>query len=250
MAIPGLSGEHVDRRFYFPPPLSAGQIALMDSESRHLATVLRGAVGDVVEVFDGEGRVAQATVAALEKRAAIVAVDAVHEEPPEPQSLTLATAVPKGERFDWLVEKATELGVTRLVPLITERSTVEPRLSKLDRLRQLVISACKQSGRNRLMEIARLMTWPAFLASLPSERRLIVATPEGVPIPEVLSRHRDASLWCIAIGPEGGWTPGELDGARHEGAEIASVGSHILRIETAALAAAAAWACHAATGSH
>jgi 16S rRNA (uracil1498-N3)-methyltransferase len=230
------------RRFYTPPPLATGVVTLDDVEAHHLSTVMRAAVGDVIELFDGRGRVADGTVSLLRKREVDVTVGAVRQEPRAASTLTIATAVPKGERFDWLIEKASELGVTRLVPLVTERSTVEPRESKLDRLRQLVVSACKQSGRNWLMEIAPVTPWREFVASIKHGQPFLVAAPEGKPWSDLMEGDREAaSEWFIAIGPEGGWTPGELDLARDAGAMLVSLGPHILRIETAVLAVAAAW---------
>jgi 16S rRNA (uracil1498-N3)-methyltransferase len=234
----------VDRRFYSPPPLVAGRLVLAGPEAHHLTTVLRAAAGDTVELFDGQGRVASATVTAVRKRDVELLVDFVREEPRAVHALTIATAVPKGERFDWLVEKATELGVTRLVPLTTQRSSVDPRDSKLDRLRQLVVSAGKQSGRNWLLELAPVTPWEEFLRGTATGQRVLIAAPGGRPWGEVMAETRAADT-VVAIGPEGGWTDSELELARSVGAEIVSLGPHILRIETAVLAVAAAWRLHA-----
>ena len=232
------------RRFYTPPPLTTGDLTLDDAEAHHLSTVLRATVGDVIELFDGQGRSADASISVIRKRDISVTVDAVRQEPPPSSILTIATAVPKGERFDWLIEKATELGVHRLVPLMTERSTVAPRESKLDRLRQVVISACKQSGRNRLMEIAPMTPWSEFVANIESHSYFFVAAPEGKAWSSVMAGREAASEWMVAVGPEGGWTKAELESARTAGAEMISLGPYILRIETAALAIAALGAAH------
>jgi len=230
-------GDRRDRRCFLPS-LHRGDCEIDSHEAHHLATVLRAAVGDSVELFDGCGHVAHATITAVTKRRVVVTVADVRHIPAEPHQLILATAVPKGERCDWLVEKATELGVTRWVPLVTERSTVHPRDSKLDRLRQIVISACKQSGRNWLMEISPVMPWREFVSSSDALPELLVAAPGSR---QRLSLAASPPATCVAIGPEGGWTEQELDLARQHGATFVSLGPHILRIETAAIAVAAVW---------
>ena len=147
-------------RFYCPDPPRDGRFRLGAEESRHLARVSRHVAGDLVELFDGQGFATLARVVEVGKDR----VELIAEGEPIPEarprcSLTLATAIPKGDRFDWLVEKATEIGVGRLIPLVTERSVVDPRESKLERLRRTIIEACKQSGRNRLMTLEPVTAW-------------------------------------------------------------------------------------------
>src|SRR4051812_23439804 len=139
-------------RFYCPDPPVEGFLTLSGDEARHLIRVRRLGPGDVVEVFDGRGTALRAEVAGVGRDRVELAVrGGPLPDRVAPCLLTLATAVPKADRFDWLVEKATELGVARLVPLRTERSVVDPRATKLDRLRRAIIEAAKQCGRNRLM---------------------------------------------------------------------------------------------------
>jgi 16S rRNA (uracil1498-N3)-methyltransferase len=151
--------------------------------------------------------------------------------------LTLATAVPKGDRFDWLVEKATELGVARLVPLITARSVVHPGTSKLDRLRRRIVEASKQCGRSRLMELAVPIPWTDCVSREFSGKDVWVADPSGAPF----SRGEVPSQGSVlaAIGPEGGFTPDELEAACRHGARLVALGRRILRIETAGMALSA-----------
>jgi 16S rRNA (uracil1498-N3)-methyltransferase len=136
--------------------------------------------------------------------------------------LTLATAVPKGDRFDWLVEKATELGVERLIPLVTDRSVVEPRGSKLSRLRRLIIESSKQCRRDRLMVLDDPL-----------------ADPEGCPPGRWPPLERGRSL-ALAVGPEGGFTTEERALADQAGWRPINLSVHTLRIETAGLAGCAA----------
>src|SRR5262249_14951791 len=125
-------GARMADRFYCPDPAVEGRFVLQGDEARHLGRVRRVGLGEVVELFDGRGFATRAKVAGLARDR----VELIGQGEPLPDRearcrLTLASAVPKGERFDWLVEKATELGVARLVPLLTERSVVDPGAAKL-----------------------------------------------------------------------------------------------------------------------
>lgn len=224
-------------RVYSPDPIVDGRLTLTGPEAHHLSRVRRASAGDAVEVFDGRGHAAVGRVESTAKDRAVLAIDGPSAGRPEPSAtLTLATAVPKGERFDWLIEKATELGVARLVPLRTARSVVDPRAGKLDRLRRHVVEACKQSGRNRLMELAEPVDWEAYVASEATESRLIAHPNSAVPIGRV-GPVREA---VVAIGPEGGFTDVEVERALACGWRAIGLGGNLLRIETAGLTAVAA----------
>ena len=226
-------------RFYCPD-LAVGRPAyLADDEARHLARVRRVAVGAEVELFDGRGLAAVAVVVHVgrdrvelrpERRLPGVGVAAVE--------FTLGTAIPKGDRFDWLIEKATELGVARVVPLITARSTVDPRAAKLDRLRRAVIEACKQSRRDRLMTLDEPITWERWVVQIDAATpHRWVAHPGGGAIgaqavPGVGERV------AVAIGPEGGLTDQEVELAWAAGWTAVALTPTILRVETAGLAVA------------
>lgn len=226
-------------RFFAPASLDAPLIELSAEESHHLAQVLRKKVGDQVCLFDGQGRSATASIETAGRR--IVSVKVIERHPADPQprpELVLAVPLPRGDRSRWLVEKATELGVSTLVPLHTARSVVDPRAARLDKLRQTVIAACKQCGRNRLLEVREPRAWPEMLAEISPGTRLLVADRAGVPVLEALSQRRDERL-LVAVGPEGGFTAEELAFAAGLGAESVSLGPHVLRIETAAVALSA-----------
>jgi 16S rRNA (uracil1498-N3)-methyltransferase len=166
------------------------------------------------------------------------------DKEPKPTSatrvqVTLATAVPKVDRMRWLVEKATELGVERLIPLQTSRSVVAPGAVKLDKLRQAVIEACKQSGRNRLMTVDSLTSWKQFVAEVMPAQATLVADRGGLPLPSLELPALPKTPVLLVIGPEGGLSPAEIHEAVEAGARTVSLGTNILRIETAALALAA-----------
>lgn len=222
-------------RLYCPELPTTGVVTLEGGEAHHAKDVLRLTPGAQAELFDGRGLIVAVSIVEVRRHELVCEISASHCEPEPAPRITLATAVPKGERFDWLVEKATELGVARLIPLQTERSTVDPRDSKLTRLRQTVIAACKQSRRAHQMELAGVMTWPKVLAAYGSE--LIVAHPGGRPL---------AALNCslggemiFAVGPEGGFSPGEIAVAEATQCRLVGLGQQLLRIETSAIAIAA-----------
>jgi 16S rRNA (uracil1498-N3)-methyltransferase len=188
-----------------------------------------------VEIFDGRGLSYRAKLQRLGKEGVeLVALGEPTLQAFPRRRVILATAIPKGERFDWLVEKATELGVSCLIPLLSERSVVDPRGTKLDRLRRLVVEAAKQCGRNRLMELGEPIRFSHIL-QLPAPPARLLAHPGGLP----------ASQWAphdevlIAVGPEGGFTEFEVEQARSSGWLVAGLGESRLRIETAGLAACA-----------
>ncbi len=155
-------------RFYSRDALlpATASLTLAGDQAHHLARVRRVQVGEMVEIFDGQGNATAAEVVTVEKtRVTLRSVGSPLPDRRPGIDLTLATAVPKGERFDWLIEKASELGVDRIVPLLTERSVVDPGQAKLERLRKTCVESAKQSGRNRLMNIFDPVSWSAAVGS-------------------------------------------------------------------------------------
>ncbi|WP_435007077.1 RsmE family RNA methyltransferase [Tundrisphaera lichenicola] len=221
-------------RFYCPVSPVDDRAVLEGDEARHLARVRRVAPGAIVEIFDGRGSVFRAEVSSLGRDRVELRILGREVSGRLPACrLTLASAVPKGDRFDWLVEKATELGVARLIPLVTDRSVVDPRSAKLDRLRRLVIEAAKQCNRDRLMDLETQMNWSDLLGSVQDEIKL-VAHPGGSPLAGV-EGIRGSSI-TLAIGPEGGLTDAEVSRAVEKGWRVVDLGPTLLRVETAGLA--------------
>jgi 16S rRNA (uracil1498-N3)-methyltransferase len=228
----------VSDRFYCPTPPLEGRFRLDADESRHLLRVCRHQVGDRVALFDGSGLSYVARVVEIGKDAAwLVAEGGATVEPAPPCVIEVGTAAPKGDRFDWMVEKAVELGVCRLEPLLTERSVVDPRGSKLARLRKTIVEASKQSGRSRLMDMDAPSRLRAFLER-PGGLRLL-ADPAGEP-PENWPMIARGEVVRLTVGPEGGFTEAERDTALELGWSPIRLGLNILRIETAVVAGAAA----------
>ena len=223
-------------RYFVEQPITGSTAQLVEAEGRHLAKVMRAAVGDKVVLFDGSGAEFTAKVVRIAKAAVTLEILERREISREPRvELTLAVALPKGERQKWLVEKLTELGAARLVPLITERGVAQPVEAALARLSRAVIEASKQCGRNRLMEIAPPREALEYFAADISGTK-VVAEPGG----ETLgSLPQDVTRLNCAVGPEGGFTPVELKSALENNWRPVSLGRSILRIETAAIAVAA-----------
>jgi len=222
-------------RFYCAEPLGPGEVHLVGAEAHHLAHVRRFAPGDEVVLFNGDGKEYPATIVAISKRSVVLSVRAVETPQREVERpVVVAAAVPKADRADFLVEKLTELGVHRFIPLLTARSTVHPKESSVERYRRGVIEASKQCGRNRFMTVDGVHSWPALLArnDLPPAR-LVLHTRPGLPI---LQPQTPA---VVAVGPEGGFTSEELAAAEAAGWRLVSLGARTLRLETAAVAAAA-----------
>jgi 16S rRNA (uracil1498-N3)-methyltransferase len=227
----------MSKRFFVAPGSVEGSlpaVQLDDSEAHHLVSVMRAKVGDEVVLFDGTGMEYLAQVSKLERRAAWLEITAKREISREPSTrLSLGVALPKGERQQWLCEKLVELGCHSLTPLYTERGVADPGEAALARLRRFVVEASKQCGRNRLMEICEPCTCAEFLAKAPEGSQAVILDAEG----ELISGAGSSQgLWSVAVGPEGGWSERELSSLREKKVRIASLGSRILRVETAAIA--------------
>jgi len=232
---------------FFCPNLDTGETARLEgSEVHHASRVLRKSVGDEIEVFNGCGRGAFAKISTISKKTVELEIVDSWESPPPEVEITLVSAIPKTDRFRFLIEKSVELGVDRFIPLISDRSVVKPNQGKQAKMEQVVIAACKQCGRNRLMTIEqpqplrRLLEAIAGNDQTASDQIALLADPEGVPIAKLLpfSATLPKSVTLI-IGPEGGLTEFELGLALGSGVANVGLGPNILRIETAAIALSA-----------
>jgi 16S rRNA (uracil1498-N3)-methyltransferase len=220
------------------------RLALTGDEARHAITVLRVKPGDTVTVFDGRGNEAHCRVAAVDGDAVRLTLVQQTATPLLPVRLTLAQAIPK-KNMDFIVQKATELGVSAVVPLMSDRTLVQVDADapKVDRWRAIALEACKQSGNNWLPEIAppeKARDYLSRLGERPSEHglRLIASLqPDAKPLKQILAglTGPDVTSVLILIGPEGDFTPAELAMAKSAGCLPLSLGQLILRAETAAL---------------
>ena len=228
------------RRFYAPPTaFDEARIILSEDETRHLRSVLRMKEGDEVRVFDGIGREFLCRIAAISRRTAeLQVIDPV--DPPASESplhLTLAAAVTKGDKFDLVIQKAVELGVTHFLPLLTSRCDVRLRdeAKRLDRWNKVVLEASKQCGRATLMSVSLPTPLPELLAGAKNGKILFFSESGGSGLAELNSADRLTAI----VGPEGGWDPAEIESAKSAGAEVITLSGRVLRAETAAIAVAA-----------
>lgn len=224
-------------------------VTLSADESHHAHDVLRLQLGDEVYVFDGEGREYRCVITDVDRNAGRLEL-CEQVEPARPESplrLSLAIALLKGEKFDLVVQKATELGVTRIVPLVTKRADVRIRdvnesKRKTERWQRIALESAKQCGRARFMEIDAPMTFESLIGQpeRDSELRLIFAERGGGSLTDLATGlARDPVEITALVGSEGGWTDDEIALARAAGWQIVTLGGRILRAETAAVATAA-----------
>lgn len=233
-------------RIYLPRPLAGGTTTHLDERAqRHAVKVLRLRPGDTLILFNGEGGEYRATLEDTRREGAQVSLhEHIEQERESPLDIELLQGVARGEKMDLILQKAVELGVTRIVPLASERSQVKLSGERLDKRMQhwhgVIIHACEQCGRNRLPELAGMQTLDAVLAAHAPDRLGLLLDPTAGRGPHDLAQTQALSL---LIGPEGGLAPAERDQTRGAGFQGVRLGPRILRTETAGLAALAALQC-------
>jgi 16S rRNA (uracil1498-N3)-methyltransferase len=219
------------RTLILPAPLTTGDHRVADDEAHHAISVLRVEVGDALRVADGDGREGDAVVVAVERKSLVLRVDAVRALPAAlAELLTVAVALPKGDRAGDLVRGLTELGVGAILPLRCNRGLRDAAPARLERIAAEALKQCRRARLPRLgpaMDIAGLAALPAPV--------IVCDRAGGAPMP---GSPRPTTL---VVGPEGGLDDGELAVLRTVGATPVRLAGTILRIETAALAAAAVW---------
>jgi 16S rRNA (uracil1498-N3)-methyltransferase len=228
----------MSHRFFLDSEVRDGRTILDGDQAHHAIHVMRSKVGDEVVLFDGKGTEHTAlVVAAAKKKLHLEITSSRAIDRTARREVTIAVALPKGDRQKFLVEKLVELGVSRLVPLKTTRSVAVATVNVIDRLNRHVIEASKQCGRNYLMSVDHEHTLQQLIGSTPPDVSRFVANPTGE-IDITIADHNQSTAAIIAVGPEGGFTDRELQ--EFEAAEWKSVklGPTILRIETAAIVAA------------
>jgi 16S rRNA (uracil1498-N3)-methyltransferase len=228
------------RRFFADSDSFAeDKIVLGKDETRHLRDVLRLAEGDEVAVFDGTGFDYTCVIENMSKKATILAISSKHASPSNesPLSLVMCVAFTKGDKFEFVIQKCVELGVTKLIPLITERCDVklhDKTESKMDRWKKIVIESSKQCGRGILMQISEPKSFDALIQSPEKGETMLFSERDG----ESISDFKPAKELSALIGPEGGWSDAELEAAKESGVRIITLGGRILRAETAAVSIA------------
>jgi 16S rRNA (uracil1498-N3)-methyltransferase len=238
-------------RIHTPQNLFCGAAAALDSAAARHVQVLRMQPGDDLTLFNGQGGEFDAKVSLMGRSQVEVIVGTHHVIEREAcREVHLAIGMPANERMDWLIEKATELGVASIQPLMSERSvlrlSVERAEKKLAHWQAAVIAACEQCGRNTIPTILRPLSYRTWLLSLPSSeqtmaRAILSLDPQALAASAWANARQGHPLLCLS-GPEGGLTPDEQSAAIELGFDPVSLGARILRSETAPLAALALWA--------
>jgi len=222
-------------RYYSHVPILGGIAVLDGPEAHHLIHVMRAKPGTQVVLFDGSRFEFDAEIVRFGRSEVELAVRSSREVDRELSvEVTLAVTLPKGDRQRWLVEKATELGIARIVPLLTTRSVAKTTPQVLKRLRRTVIEASKQCGRNRLLEITPSQSWAELVASGREVPVRILAHPYVAGDCGSAKTVRSGPV-CLAVGPEGGFTEAEVSLATDAGWQAVTLGPRILRVETAAV---------------
>jgi 16S rRNA (uracil1498-N3)-methyltransferase len=231
-------------RFFVDGVFEPGhQVELRGGDAHRLRVVLRAQAGGCVEIIDSSASTFEATIVSLDA-SVVVRLDARQASTVKRGlEIVLAQAVPKGSKMDFVVEKATELGVARIVPLMTEHTLGgAERDGKLARWRRLAEAAAKQCGRTTVPSVEAPAAWADFVPAAIAQSTLLVPWELAPPVPlnTVLPSLIAGRAVTVAIGPEGGLTHDEVEVARAAGAAVVSLGSRILRTETAGLVAVSA----------
>jgi 16S rRNA (uracil1498-N3)-methyltransferase len=213
--------------------ITGGELLLEDDRARYLGRALRLAVGDEITVFNGEGPEWSATISAMTRSTATLQIGGRHEAGSEsPLKIHLVQGISRGERMDFVVQKATELGVKRISPVLTEYGVVkldEARAAKRrDHWESIAISACEQSGRTRVPLVDSPMTLKNWFGNKPAEVAAELILKPGAPT-ALAGVGAPTTKVCVLIGPEGGFSVTEYEDAEVSGFRAVSLGPRVLR---------------------
>jgi len=228
---------YMARRRFFVNSIHDSRAELSGEDALHLARVLRAAPGERYEISDNAGVYLAEIESARKDRVVFRVLEPVESVPP-PVEVTLLAALFKFDRFEWMVEKVTELGVARIVPVVAERSERglnKAAVKRVERWRRIAVEASQQSRRARLPEITEAEPFEHAVTRTYAQRFLLDEMPGGVPLATAM-RDKEVAMLC---GPEGGWTSAERQRAVEAGWQPVTLGPTILRAETAGMAALA-----------
>jgi 16S rRNA (uracil1498-N3)-methyltransferase len=240
-----MNKENPMKRFYFPEKIAAQkEIAISGSDARHMVKVLRLKPGDNIVVFDGYGADYDAEIVSISPDRVMVFI--LRKCPARPESrarITVAQALLKGKKMDTLIRQVTELGIARWVPFTAERSVPRPNQKRskdrLERWQTLVKESLKQSRRSAFTEVSPIISYQEVLTLGQAHQvKIVFWENETEPLENVIHTYpADSRNICIVLGPEGGFAEKEIETARSMGFKTASLGSRILRAETASISA-------------
>lgn len=224
-------------RFFIDAPLSLGQHELPEAQAHYIGRVLRHAAGDAVQLFDGSGREYLGELIEVGKKTVRVELHEAFDGLAEtPLRIHLGQGLSRGERMDWAIQKATELGVSEITPIVSARCEVRLKDERADKRiahwRQVAISSCEQCGRSVLPLIHPPLELDAWLQQVEADLKLVLH-----PIAAALQSHAKPDSLAFLIGPEGGLSDAEVDQAKGAGFHAARLGPRVLRTETAPVVA-------------
>jgi 16S rRNA (uracil1498-N3)-methyltransferase len=224
------------RRFYLPEiDGESGRAVLEGTEHHHARNVLRLEPGDEISVLDGRGREFICRIDSIDKKRTELTIvrEARASAPESPLDLTLAAVAVPGDKYDLIIQKAVELGVTTFVPLTSARCELKLKevVKKLERWQRIILDASKQCGRAKLMELAGPNEVCGFINACPADHlRIFFSERDGGTFPD-----EAAGRITAVIGPKGGWDNAELDAAKEADFKVLTLGGRIMRAETAAI---------------
>jgi 16S rRNA (uracil1498-N3)-methyltransferase len=226
-------------RFFIDAPLSLGQHELPEAQAHYIGRVLRHAAGDAVQLFDGSGQEYLGELIEVGKKAVRVELrEQLAGQAESPLRIHLGQGLSRGERMDWAIQKATELGVSEITPIVSERCEVRLKDERADKRlahwRQVAISACEQCGRSVLPVIHAPVSLVEWQAHVQAELKLVLH-----PVAAPLESHARPHSLAFLIGPEGGLSEAEVEQAKAAGFHAARLGPRVLRTETAPVVALA-----------
>ncbi|AOE82854.1 16S rRNA (uracil(1498)-N(3))-methyltransferase [Pseudomonas sp. TCU-HL1] len=224
-------------RFFIDAPLSLGQHELPEAQAHYIGRVLRLVSGDAVQLFDGSGQEYLGELVDVGKKAVRVELrETIAGQAESPLRVHLGQGLSRGERMDWAIQKATELGVAEISPIVSERCEVRLKDERADKRlahwRQVAISACEQCGRSVLPVIHSPVTLADWQRQVEADLKLVLH-----PVAEPLASHARPGTLAFLIGPEGGLSKAEVEAAKAAGFHAARLGPRVLRTETAPIVA-------------
>lgn len=226
-------------RFFIDAPLALGQHELPEAQAHYIGRVLRHAVGDAVQLFDGSGQEYRGELIEVGKKAVRVELrEQLAGQAESPLRIHLGQGLSRGERMDWAIQKASELGVNEITPIISERCEVRLKDERADKRlahwRQVAISACEQCGRSVLPVIHAPVSLGEWQVAVQAELKLVLH-----PVAAPLESHARPQRLAFLVGPEGGLSEAEVELAKSAGFHAARLGPRVLRTETAPVVALA-----------
>lgn len=233
-------------RFHLPPSEWTESPFLSGDEAKHAAQVLRIQPEQWITVFDGRGNFAEAKVLTVSRQRIDLMLDIAESKDTPLPEITLAQAIPKGKNMDWIVQKAVELGVSRIQPLITRHTIASPGDSKAEKWRRTALEACKQCAQFTLPAIEAPIAFADWLPARPTTELSLIASlaDNSQKLREALINHPDLTSVTILIGPEGDFSPEETHAAIASGFVPVTLGELVLRVETASLFSLSALRAH------